>query len=365
MLKRDDLSYFISSIYTQYYENMPLEERVKLAKQIAEIFLDIGNYEKAEDVILQIKNCKDFDQLQYTYKYIVLKTLYRIVYKKGEFKQAEKILIDILKLLRENQDDYRMCFTYIRLGNVYSGLKDYGKATEYYSKAIEIGEKIDEKKCLATAYNNIAVYYAAALKNYDEALPQFQKALSLYETLSKPDLVIMASILVNIGGVMKHKNLYDKALDHYQRAHSIAKKLFKYDLMAHIYKEKAEVYFLLGEYEISKVFAERALSVYETIDGYENRKWMAEIFVLLGKILHKQGASFEDIFKKFTEASKYYEVYGAPIDLINLYKTLSEIALEKGLKKQAKELIEIGVKIAEKNGLKNEKEKLEKDLTYL
>ena len=364
MLKKDDLSYFIRHLYEESSGLIPPEHRVKLSKQVAEIFLEIGDFLRAQQIMSEILNSDEYEKLSYELKYEVLNTLYRIYYKEGHYYKAKELLEKMLSLVDQHQDEARKCSVFVKFGNVFTGENDYSKSIEYYSKAIEIGEKIDQKKCLASAYNNLAVYYAAVERKYDEALIQFQKALSLYETV-KPGSSIMSSILVNMGSVFKHKMMFEKALDYYQRAHSIARKLHKYDILAHIYKEKAEIYYELGEFDISKVFAERALTVFTTVDGRESRKWIAEIDVLLGKILNQQGAGFTEISSKFQEATQIFQEFKDYKNLIDTYGVWADIAMLRGLRSEARKLLDEALKVAREYGMTDDERKLNRKLELL
>ncbi len=364
MLKKDDLSYFIKHLYEESSELIPPVHRVKLSKQVAEIFLEVGDFSKAQQIMSEILDSDEYEKLPYELKYEVLNTLYRIHYKQGDYQKAKELLEQMLSLVNQQKDESRKCSVLVKFGNIYTGESEYSKSIEYYSKAIEIGEKIDQKKCLATAYNNLAVYYAAVERKYDEALIQFQKALSLYETV-KPGSSITSGIMVNMGSVFKHKKMFEKALDYYQRAHTIARKLHKYDILAHIYKEKAEIYYELGEFDISKVFAERALTVYATVDGRESRRWIAETNVLLGKILNQQDASFSEISSKFQEATQIFMEFNDYKNLIDTYNVWADIALLRGLQSEARKLLNEALKLASEHGLTDEEKELKRKLEFL
>ncbi len=362
MLSKDDLTYYINYFFEKLKDEVSYEERVSISLEAAEIFIMVGDLKSAKEIVSKLLKSEDFPNFKTEIKYKILNMMHKVLYKEGNFEEAENILKKTLEIVGDSEK-FR-CRVFVKLGNLYIRMDKFEDAKKYYTQAIDIGEQVEERECLASAYNNVAVYYAMTNRDYDKALMFLQKALSLYENV-KPNSSITGRILANLGKLFKEKKLYGKAQDYYQKAHTIATKLKQYDLLAHIYLGKSELYFEMGEYDVSKIFAEKALSYYKLVNGKESITWMAEVYILLAKISSQISESFETVEKILGNAIELVNGVGDWKRLVSLYDLGCDLALKYGYKTKAKELLEKGIKIAESYNLQNEANRLKDKLNYI
>lgn len=362
---KDNLGFHISEIYKRASEMIPYDKQVELAIDAAEIFLSIGQIGKSEETLKKIISSDKFSQLPDSLKYKLYNKLFKIYYKSGNYAKAEDILKDLLQLSKELEDENLLCSVYVKYGNVYVRKREYNKAKEFYTKAVEIGEQKDSRKrCLASAYNNIAVYYAMVNKDYDRALIYFQKALSLYETESN-NLSITARIILNLGNLFKTKRYYEKAQDYYQRAHSIAIEHHFPEILANVYHEKSEIYFDIGEYELSEIFIRKALELHKILNGREGDYRAGQAYELLAKIKERTGESVEKIREYAQEAIGYFTKSDAWEDAVRMYDFIGDVAYKRGQYLTAKEFYENGLVIAKKHRLKQLEQKLQEKMRII
>lgn len=365
MYKDGNLGFHITELYKKALEIIPFDKQVELSVETAEIFLSIGEIRKAEETVQKIVSSSDFPKLPANLRYTVFNKLFKIYYKSGNYIKAEDTLKELLEISNDLKDENLLCNIYVKFGNVYARKRDFEKAKEFYTKAVEIGEQTDgARRCLASAYNNIAVYYILVNKDSDRALIYFQKALSLYETESN-NLSITARIILNLGNLFKTKGYYEKAQDYYQRAHSIAIKHHLLDILANVYHEKSEIFFAIEEYELSEIFIKKALELHKALNGREGDYRAGQAFELLAKIEEKKGGSIERIREYVHEAIGYYTKSESWGDAIKLYDFLGDVAYQRGVYSISKESYENGLIFAQKYGIEDYKQKLQDKLRLL
>ena len=364
MFEKKDLSYHLKEIYSRTTEVIPPEKRVPLVLDVADIFLSIGNHEEAYELVRSVTESDIFEELDYKLRFKALDTLHRVLYQQGKYDDAIEVLTQAKELVEQYRNRELLCRAFVKLGNVLLKKGELEKAREFYLQALETGEESGETRCLASAYNNLAVYEAITSRDLDKALVQFQKALSLYETVM-PGSRIVGEILTNLGNLYREKGLLNKALDHFQRAHTIASKLHRYDLLGHIYHGKAELYFEMGEYDVAWIFAQKALDLYKALDGKEGKLWIAKTYEIMAKIAEKRGGSYEAVMSYLKEAVTLLKDIEAWEDLCNALMTMGNIAYLRGLRSEAKDAYTNALQVAESHGLEEKVRMIRERLNFL
>ena len=117
------------------------------------------------------------------------------------FGEAQQAILSLQKAINLREGQYTSAFD--TLGSAYSNLKQYDDAIASYQKAIALDP--DD----TTAYYNIGITYQA-LKRYDDAIASYQKAIVL-----DPDYAMAYN---NLGNTYKALKQYDDAIASYQKA---------------------------------------------------------------------------------------------------------------------------------------------------
>src|SRR5262245_14917246 len=109
-------------------------------------------------------------------------------------------------------------------------------------------EKFGEQRMLVITWLNYGEYFVS-FDNYDRALEQYQKALTLAETLGTN--VEMAGALRSIGTIHEARGNYDAALERYQKALPLAEAANEKRFMAAMYQDAARIHVKRGELEVA------------------------------------------------------------------------------------------------------------------
>jgi tetratricopeptide (TPR) repeat protein len=118
------------------------------------------------------------------------------------------------------------------IGIAYYRSSKFKQAIEWFAKAKQIAESMDNDKKLASTYSNMALVYNY-LSDYTKALKLNNEALKIRTSLK--DSGGIATSYNNIGTTYHYKTEYKTALEYYNKALSIKKILNdKMELQAHI-----------------------------------------------------------------------------------------------------------------------------------
>ncbi len=102
----------------------------------------------------------------------------------------------------------------------YSSLRiDHEKSLNYAENALKLGVKLNFKKGIANALNNIGVTHKNQ-GNYPIALESYQKSLEIVEELGDKKGIVTR--LNNIGGIFKHQGNYPLALEYFHKSLKIS-----------------------------------------------------------------------------------------------------------------------------------------------
>ncbi|MBO5839003.1 MAG: tetratricopeptide repeat protein [Bacteroidales bacterium] len=205
-------------------------------------------------------------------KYIELLNKYGIfLYKYAYYKESIEVNLRFIRLSEQTNGQNEITATsYNNIGIVYANLGEYGKALEYYFKALEITKDVLGEKHTDTAnsYNNIGVVYAN-LGEYDKALEFFNKALEIQKDVlgeNHPDTAVSYN---NIGSVYANLGEYDKALEYLNKALEIRKEVLgeNHTDTANSYNNIGSVYANLGEYDKALEYHNKALEIRKEVLG--------------------------------------------------------------------------------------------------
>lgn len=142
----------------------------------------------------------------------------KIVYFGIRFNYIYHSIAMRLPITCENNDNLSEIYT--KIGNMYTAMCNYAKATEYYKKASLSADTIS----CAVYFNLIGDIYIRK-SDYNRALENYNEALKIMLSTTSENNIYTAAIYNNIGGVYSTKN-YDKALEYYTKALKILCSVF-------------------------------------------------------------------------------------------------------------------------------------------
>ena len=196
-------------------------------------------------------------------------------YQDGNYPKALEFYTKALNIQEKilGKDHPDTALSYNNIGSVYNRMGDYTKALEFYTKALNIREKVLGKDHPDTAlsYNNIGYVYSS-MGDYPKALEFYAKALNIEEKVLGNDHPATANSYNNIGYVYDGMGDYPKALEFYTKALDIYEKVLGKDHpdTALSYNNIGYVYNRMGDYPKALEFYTKALDIDEKVLGKDH-----------------------------------------------------------------------------------------------
>ena len=170
---------------------------------------------------------------------------------------------------------------YTLQGVSWENRSDYQKTLHYYTRALDIAQKLGNPAALAIAHNNLGSIYHD-MTDYPKALEHYLKSLDYNETRK------MGLTLINIGGIYMEQGNYSKALDYIQRS-------LKFNEMNGDLGEQAIAYSRIGDIYREKRDYPRSLDYYvqsqKIYDQIGHQIGIANTYNSIGTIYEMQEAS--------------------------------------------------------------------------
>lgn len=175
-----------------------------------------------------------------------------------------------LKALEEFEDfiqEHELAEIHNELGIDYSYMSNFEKAVHHFIESLKIKEKIyttdspEHKKLISTSYNNIGLVFER-IKNYDEAIVYYNKALSAAIPIG--DSALLAQYYNNIGVAYDRKEMYEEALKYYLNAAAIMETRRKGNPLARIYSNLGIIYQNMDESQKALEYSQKALEIFKT-----------------------------------------------------------------------------------------------------
>ena len=194
----------------------------------------------------------------------------------ARYDAAEKVYLRQIALSEEvyGTTHLHTAQSYNNIGLVYHQQSNYGKALEYYNRALserehqlQAGNAVE----IAQSYNNIALTDICLAKN-DEALDFLFKAIPIWENTVGKDHAATATTYNNIGLCYLNKGDYPKALEYYNTSLKIRETVLEpeHQDLAQSYNNIGLVYDTLGNYDQAIMYYLKALEIYEKTLGAEH-----------------------------------------------------------------------------------------------
>lgn len=270
--------------------------------------------------------------------------------------QKNKPLIDSLERLIPKQRDATLANTYSELAWQYRAV-DREKAIGYGKKAIALSKKINYKKGLAQAYNDMGILYydsekydssiilykealkireqegddAGRAKLYNKigivyqrqgdfgvALDNQLKALELFEKTGQ-DVGISYS-LNNIGILNQNMSRYDEAVEYHNRSIAIKLKINDRGGLVQSYVNMANIYKLQTNHEEAEKYYTKALEIAREL---ENKEYIANVQNNLGELYLRK----KEHNKALDAISESYAIREEKGDTKGMVSCLNNLAL--------------------------------------
>jgi len=257
--------------------------RFKASNGLAFLYLNVSNYSKAQDYLLECINIADEknDSLLLLTSNSNLGNLYI------QIELNDKTIYHLKKAseyINENKYPNEAGKLYGRLGNFYLYQNYYNEAEENYKKAITAFQKAKNLKGIIIATQNLGVIEKRR-KNYSKAIDYYNQALKSYESIGYE--IGEGQCLANIGNIHTENKEYRLAYSHLLEALKLFKKNRQvYDEVV-CYSEIVELFQNQNDYSKAIEFALKAKDLLDSLP--ENDQTRLLVLSQLNRIYKNMG----------------------------------------------------------------------------
>jgi len=236
----------------------------------------------------------------------------------GRYEQSLAMSYKALATYQRNNSPYGMAISFMHIGNLFAGFKNYDKAIATYHQSLSIFDSL--KTELKTEMGKLRVLMNlgnsyTALKQYEKARRFYRASLTISQSIGSKRT--MATTLSSIGEVLSATGQYDSALLYHLRALSIREQTSQKDKVLLSLIRVGETYMLLKKYPLATLYLGRALS--------------------LSKEFQSKPA-LRDTYQKLSELYSHQHNYQKAYEYHLLYATLKDSVLNEETAKQLSEL---------------------------
>ena len=280
-------------------------QKISYKRGISESYLSIGmcytvqsDFEKAIPFLEKA--------IQTTIDQLVKAKAYTLLGIANTMKSNYAIALDYyysaLKIVEELKDEKRIATTLFNLGNVYSSLKDYQKANDYYIKSLKLDNDLDSAKDI---YCNIGLNFIS-LKKYDKALLYFEKSLKLIKN-NESGKAVKIYCLKGIGETYYYQNNLELARKYFLDAIELNKEINDNYILAESIRGIGNIYLDQGKNE--KQVNKKNELLKNAISSYEK-----------SLELSKQVSDFNNLSETYINLSEAENLLGNPKYALELFQ---------------------------------------------
>ena len=216
--------------------------------------------------------------------------------QRGEYNKALKENFKAIDLYERIDDKKGIAVVYTRLCDLLYYQEKYQEGAEYCQKAIDIQSKLNvpEDQAVSHRYkaDNLLI-----LERYEDALAEIDKAIAVLEEAGKAEDIIAPNYNTR-GNIYKYMTRYEDALVEYQRFYDIAKKSRNERKMIPALGNIGHIKRLQGKYAEAIPFNLEAIEIMkrtgDTRNLFENYMHVSDSYAELGE--YEKALEYERLF---------------------------------------------------------------------
>lgn len=317
-------------------------------------------------------------------KLLLISPILIVLFSISLVAKPENIDSLINKLPSQKQDTAHY-YLLAKIANAYSD-SNYNKSMEYWQKALELSEKINQRNLVADSYHQLGYCYQnmgefiLALKNlnyaaeiysylndqknlagvlndigliyrnwgkYDKALENYLKGLKIFdETL---DIEGSAMISNSIGQIYYYRENYPKAIEYFIRYFDVNNRLNNHRAVAGAANNIASAYLEIKKYDDALQYYLKALRIYDSLNV---KIGVAIIRDNIGS-LYYQKQQYDDALLYHNSALNIFTELNSPVRMSNTLRNIGMLYIKQERFSDAISKLNESLKLAEQTGQKD------------
>lgn len=256
-----------------------------------------------------------------------------------QIAQNKKILDSLVNVYKTSKYDTASILALTSIANLYRNNKP-DTCISIAKEALKRSEKIGFERGKAWAYNRMGIGNFIK-SNYNEAVIYLQNALDIYEKLKEKRNAI--AMLGNIGNIYTHQGNYEKALQNFDKVLKINQKLDNKQGIAAASNNIGLIHSLQGRYNLAIEDYAKSLNIAKEL---KDQQGMAETLNNIGSIYESQG-NYIKALETQLQSLKIYEEINDRKGIARTYQLIATIQLQQEKYNESLEYREKSLKISE------------------
>jgi two-component sensor histidine kinase len=270
--------------------------------------------EKEKDVYLQQKN-----DLELANAYLKHKDLFLL---KADYAEATKNVYKALDLYEKLNNKRGIALCYASIGDLKYYERSYAEGVEWCDKAIAILKPLKATEDLANTYRIKANDLLFSSTDYEETLATINTSINLYKSLGETGIPMMASVNWR-GNVYKYMGRYDEAIADYQANFDNSTKMGLERYLIPSLGNIGHVYLMQGKYKEALPYNLQAIDLIKKTGRvrnlWENYMHVSNIYESLGD--YKLALYYHHLYAQALEEFKDNTIFGLESEAQEKYLT--------------------------------------------
>lgn len=208
-----------------------------------------------------------------------------IHYEQSDPLRAMDFFQQALRVGERFKDKAFSASIYNNIANIYSDLKQYGKALEHYNNLLAIAGELNDTTNQVIALVNIASVFIEQ-QHMPEGISYLTKALPMAKAIANQRFEM--AIRNNLGRALAKQGNDDEALRHFEASMLLADRLGSANVKATVLNSISDLLINKGDYQAAETHSKDALALAETVGALE---WQANAWQTLSKLYERQGSA--------------------------------------------------------------------------
>lgn len=244
----------------------------------------------------------------------------------------------LLKVLAKTGDDTSRVNTLNDLFKENQSV-DPSNAFKYAKQALDLAEKINFSKGIASSLNNIGLYYFNNGKS-TEALVYYLDAYDIFTMLDNKRGEAITT--ANIGYLFFSQDNYKKAIEYYFLSLTVSKEMQDSSRVAMLLENIGMIYYAQGNYSKALDLCLKSLKISESIN---DKKGIAYVYGNIGEIYDSQG-NLKKTLEYYNKSLTVSKEIGDSAAFATSLTNIGELYLHMGEEKKAIESYQMALKIS-------------------
>ncbi|MCB8965046.1 MAG: tetratricopeptide repeat protein [Bacteroidales bacterium] len=272
-------------------------------------------------------------------------------YSDSNYRKSLDYFTTALEVAEKLDERKHLGDTYHKIGFCYERMGEFTSALKNYNNAADIYTHLNDQKNLAGVFNDIGLIYRNWGK-YDRALESYLKAQKIFdETL---DIEGSAMVANSIGQIYFYQENHAKAIEFFMRYYNINASMGNPRAVAGAANNIASAYLELKKHDEALNYYLQALRIYDSLDI---RVGVGIIRDNIGSLFYAK-QQYDDALLYHKNALKIFRELDSPMRISSTLKNMASVYIKQGRNLQAIESLNESLALAKKAGQRSEEKNI-------